>query len=258
MPVEDVNYGDEKVLMIACGANFSLCYTELGVLYYWGMLVPEDFNSINWYPNFLTISYPRSLQTSSYTTDSESFHSFRLTDLKATFREILACDVSGRIYHCDLNYTQTLKPYNPKVHAQIGSGHKLFIGRSMHLFLDSLLSLEHCRVLPLSFPNGSNLESEVDDMPEIETLLDNVFSIKLANEEGEGFYVDAGMSLEELRERYPITVVINSGCERGIQLEYPGFNFRDALANGVQDPKDPLTMFTYNPGYLKASPKVEN
>lgn len=46
MPIPDVNDGLDKVLMIACGAHFSLCYTELGILYYWGMLVPEDTNSI--------------------------------------------------------------------------------------------------------------------------------------------------------------------------------------------------------------------
>ena len=120
----DVNSGDEKVLMIACGANFSLCYTELGVVYYWGMLVPDDFSSINWYPNFLTISYPKSqILTSLYSEDS--WDSFVLTDLKATFREILACDVAGRIYHCDLNYSQTLKPYDAKRQTIIGSGHKI-------------------------------------------------------------------------------------------------------------------------------------
>lgn len=57
--LEDVNSGHDKVLMIACGANFSLCYTTLGVVYYWGMLVPEDYNSITWLPSFLNVSYPR-------------------------------------------------------------------------------------------------------------------------------------------------------------------------------------------------------
>lgn len=98
--------------MIACGANFSLCYTSLGVVYYWGMLVPEDFNSITYYPNFLTISYP--IPKSIESEDMINWDSFVLTDLKATFREILACDVAGRIYHCDLNYNQTLKPYDSK------------------------------------------------------------------------------------------------------------------------------------------------
>jgi alpha-tubulin suppressor-like RCC1 family protein len=107
--------------MIACGANFSLCYTALGVVYRWGMLVPEDFSSITYYPTFLTVSYPRS----SSDVYSDEWDSFVLTDLKATFREILACDVAGRVYHCDLNYTQTLKPYDAKSQAVIGFGHKL-------------------------------------------------------------------------------------------------------------------------------------
>lgn len=46
VPIDDVNDGLDSVLMIACGAHFSICYTQLGILYYWGMLVPEDINSI--------------------------------------------------------------------------------------------------------------------------------------------------------------------------------------------------------------------
>jgi alpha-tubulin suppressor-like RCC1 family protein len=81
--VDDVN--DEKVLMIACGAHFSICYTEFGILYYWGMLVPEDISSIQWIPNFMSISPPKDL------TELELL-SFHLVDIQATFREILACD----------------------------------------------------------------------------------------------------------------------------------------------------------------------
>lgn len=71
--------------MIACGAHFSLCYTELGILYYWGMLVPEDINSIQRIPNFMSISMPKEL------TEIELL-SFKLVDIRATFREVLACD----------------------------------------------------------------------------------------------------------------------------------------------------------------------
>ena len=110
MPVLDVNSGGEKVIEIACGANFSLCYTALGVVYRWGMLVPEDFSSISYYPTFLTVSYPKPKNDD----DDYDWNSIVLTDLRATFREILACDVAGRVYHCDLNYTQTLKPYDAK------------------------------------------------------------------------------------------------------------------------------------------------
>ena len=59
VPVQDVNDGYEKVLMIACGANFSLCYTELGIIYYWGMLIPDNYETISWWPNFLTVSLPK-------------------------------------------------------------------------------------------------------------------------------------------------------------------------------------------------------
>jgi hypothetical protein len=75
------------------------------------MLVPEDFSSISYLPTFLTVSYPKPSSTSSDASSSTyNWDSCVLTDLKATFREILACDVAGRVYHCDLNYTQTLKP----------------------------------------------------------------------------------------------------------------------------------------------------
>ena len=46
VPIQDINDDEDKVLLIACGAHFSLCYTELGILYYWGMLVPDDLDSI--------------------------------------------------------------------------------------------------------------------------------------------------------------------------------------------------------------------
>lgn len=96
VPVDDVNDGGDKVLMVACGAHFSICYTELGILYYWGMLVPDDTNSIQWIPNFMSISVPKDI------TEMELL-SFKIVDIKASFREILACDSQGRVYHCDLN-----------------------------------------------------------------------------------------------------------------------------------------------------------
>jgi alpha-tubulin suppressor-like RCC1 family protein len=91
--------------MIACGAHFSICYTELGILYYWGMLVPEDTNSIQWIPNFMSISVPKDI------TEMELL-SFKIVDIKASFREVLACDSQGRVYYCDLNGSQTLKNYS--------------------------------------------------------------------------------------------------------------------------------------------------
>lgn len=45
--------------MIACGAHFSLCYTDLGILYYWGMLVPDEIDSIQWIPKFMSVSMPK-------------------------------------------------------------------------------------------------------------------------------------------------------------------------------------------------------
>ena len=59
VPISDVNDGNEKILMISCGAHFSLCYSELGIVYYWGMLVPEDTNSIKWIPRFMSVAMPK-------------------------------------------------------------------------------------------------------------------------------------------------------------------------------------------------------
>jgi alpha-tubulin suppressor-like RCC1 family protein len=109
VPVPDMNtMGSDEIKLVACGANFSLCYTTLGVIYKWGMMQAENYESIIYYPELLTVSYPHRNET------EVNWDSYVLTDLKATFREILACDVAGRVYHCDLNYSQTLKPYDSK------------------------------------------------------------------------------------------------------------------------------------------------
>jgi len=45
-PVEIVNSEHDKILLISCGASFSIAYSELGILYCWGMMVPDDYDSI--------------------------------------------------------------------------------------------------------------------------------------------------------------------------------------------------------------------
>ena len=84
MPIQDINDDEDKVLLIACGAHFSLCYTELGILYYWGMLVPDDLDSIQRIPAFMSISLPELSEL--------ELLQFKFVELKANFREILACD----------------------------------------------------------------------------------------------------------------------------------------------------------------------
>ena len=56
--VTEMSEGSDKVVLISAGANYTICYTECGILYYWGMLVPDDYNSIDYYPAFLNISIP--------------------------------------------------------------------------------------------------------------------------------------------------------------------------------------------------------
>jgi len=49
--------------------------------------------------------------------------SFKLVDIKATFREVLACDAQGKIYHAELNNSQTLKQYSKDIQKVVGSAH---------------------------------------------------------------------------------------------------------------------------------------
>ena len=96
LDVIELNYGEDSVRLISAGANYSVCYTEAGILYYWGMLVPDDYESIEYLPNFLSIAMPEEYE------DTSSLYDFHLTHLATTFREILACDSTGRVYHCKL------------------------------------------------------------------------------------------------------------------------------------------------------------
>jgi hypothetical protein len=179
------------------------------------MMVAENYESICYFPELLTVSYPHRGE------EDVNWDSYVLTDLKATFRDVLACDVAGRVYHCDLNYSQTLKPYDPKTQAVIGSGHKLYVGRSLHLFLDTILSPQNCELLPDSIPTGLGEDGESEELPEMETLSDNTFSIKLCDTYGEPHYVS---NPQELKSRLPILVVFNQS-ERRLAGEFPGFNY---------------------------------
>lgn len=57
MPVADINEVGDRVRLIACGPNYNMCYTEHGILYSWGMLVPDDFENIQWLPSFMPITF---------------------------------------------------------------------------------------------------------------------------------------------------------------------------------------------------------
>jgi alpha-tubulin suppressor-like RCC1 family protein len=91
-----------------CGPNFSIAYTELGIMYAWGMVRQDDFDSIEWYPNFFNVSIPKENLT------EEFLWEFHLTDIQATSRQIFACDSKGRLYQCENDYAQALKPCLPQ------------------------------------------------------------------------------------------------------------------------------------------------
>ena len=108
LDVIELNFGVDRVNLISAGANYCVCYTEAGILYYWGMLIPDDYDSIEYLPNFLGIVLPED-------SSDEALFNFHLTHIATTFREVLACDSTGQVYHCNLNHSQTLKPYKPSL-----------------------------------------------------------------------------------------------------------------------------------------------
>jgi len=100
--VTAINEHSDKVKLIACGPNYTLAYTELGSLYYWGYLVPDDLESVE--------HSPSPLQISLFQDDQEEKKQPYLTDIKATLREIIACDSKGRLYRTEIVQSQILKP----------------------------------------------------------------------------------------------------------------------------------------------------
>lgn len=61
MDIIDLNFGAgelDKIKLISAGANYSVCYSESGILYFWGMLVPDDYEQVEYFPKFLNISIP--------------------------------------------------------------------------------------------------------------------------------------------------------------------------------------------------------
>lgn len=168
MDVIELNFGVDRVKLISAGANYCVCYTEAGILYYWGMLIPDNYESIEYLPNFLGIVLPDDA------TD-EMLLDFHLTHIATTFREVLACDSTGRVYHCNLNNTQTLRPYSAELQRQIGSAHQVIVGRSVHIFVDQLLSLQK-----------SKLSEPVISM---ETLVGNPISVRLCDTDGNNYYL---------------------------------------------------------------------
>lgn len=102
--VSDVNSND-KIRLMACGPYFSVCYSEFGLIYAWGLSILDDVSSIIWDPCFISMS------TTIEMTEIEQL-SFQIVDIKVNSRELLACDGQGRVYNCDLSSgTLTLKLY---------------------------------------------------------------------------------------------------------------------------------------------------
>jgi alpha-tubulin suppressor-like RCC1 family protein len=132
MSVFNINYAGDRVTLIACGANYSVCYTESGLSFFWGIRNSDDKNSISWYPSLMGISIPEFL----YINNQQMLFDFHLTCLKASLREILSCDSTGRVYSCMINDSLTFKPYPDVLQNQIGSATHVLVGRNTQIFFD--------------------------------------------------------------------------------------------------------------------------
>lgn len=181
MSVYNLNYAGDRVTLIACGAHYSVCHTELGLLFFWGVRNPDDKNTISWYPQQMGISIPKSL----YINDHQMLLEFHLTCLKASLREIVACDSTGRVYSCTINDTLTLKPYSDHRQREIGSASNILCGRSTQLFFEQLLSLSSSKLVR----EPSKSEEEHKSLLTFETLVDNKVSIRLCDTQDNNYYL---------------------------------------------------------------------
>ena len=86
---------------------------------------------------------------------------FHLTDIQASYREVIACDSKGRVYTADMSLSQTLKIDN-QIANQIGTSFKVLMGRTAKFFLDQIIALEKCRIEPIV----SDLDIELEENQE--------------------------------------------------------------------------------------------
>ena len=94
-----------------------------------------------------------------------------------------------------------LKPYSADLQRKIGSAHQVLVGRSVHIFIDQLLSLEKSKL--------------AEAIPEMETLVGNQIRVRLCDTDGKNYYISqqtAGAEEEhkdgEPRQAKPISVPI--------------------------------------------------
>jgi hypothetical protein len=107
----------------------------------------------------------------------------QLTDLKASQREIIACDTKGRVFRTDLLQESVLKP----LEGMGGLEHRLgkvsylsAIGRAMYIFKKQVVSIVESKVL-------------FDNKLEFETLVANTVKIQLMDREDKKFCVDPNL-----------------------------------------------------------------
>lgn len=160
-PIAMINDSSDRVTLISCGPKSSLAYTELGILYAWGTIVPSQPENIQWYPSFFHVSIPQE----DYELDDSYLYEFHLTDLQSSYRELLACDSKGRVYHCDLATNQTLK-VELTVSAAVGPSFKCLMGRDAQFFLSQLICPENCKFEVLGLDDVDRWQSEGQGLQE--------------------------------------------------------------------------------------------
>ncbi|CAI2379944.1 unnamed protein product [Moneuplotes crassus] len=167
--LEELNDGLDKIVNISCGANCCVAYTELGLLYSWGMLNDGDPDTINYFPTILGVP-----------------ENTTLSHINAQSREIMACDVHGDLYHCDLEFRRRLENVDKDKFLDKNNRdffiRKVFCGRSMRILLDSLLS-----------PEKSIVCQKVETM---ETLIENEIIIELSDILSEPFSISSEQKFE--------------------------------------------------------------
>jgi hypothetical protein len=148
--LSELNDGLDRMIDIAWGAHSCIAYSELGLFYIWGMLNTSEYDSISYFP--IIIRVPDGVT---------------LGHINAHNREIISCDVQGELYNWDLEFRRRLEFIDRDKHIKTPEFfiRKVFLGNSMRILIDSVLSPEKSWVV------------EHSDI--METLIENEFTIQL-------------------------------------------------------------------------------
>ena len=162
--IDDINDPLDPVSQFGCGNNVSYIILSCGFMLLYGVVDGENFENVFYLPDA------------------------QIQNLRIYGRKMLATDVTGQLYECDLELRRKLAPVNPSKYDQDFAVRKVFLGKSMRILLDSTLSPELCRV--------------VAPVATMETLMESRVTIQLYDVLGDRYVLtdQGGMSvMEQLR-----------------------------------------------------------